>query len=586
MERLLRPLFAALACAVLLGFSSGPAAWAEDEAEAPAAPSSYVGDREAARAPYDEAEVAYEEMRWTDAANAYWRAVQADLRWYEAHVRYQDASRRAGDKRDELIADYQSLMNDWPDLRVLGLHQLRMRPLADRVAGLEGRIKEASKNKDKEQAYLGNLHLELGRARLASGDAKGAIGALAESCKIDPALRRDRLLLQAEAWIAAGDLKQARAALEESLGREAESWPVILVLARLELREGRFEQADIRATTVLAMRPSYIAAALVAAEAKARGGKTEEAQQLLMNAERINGEAVDVQLALADLKARFDTDQFYAEALAHYAKALAKEPANGHALYGTGWVLERQKKFEEAEQKYRAYLDVVPNQAIAINSVGYCLLRQGRVSEAQRQFQRAIDLDEEFIPALANLGATYDAQAKYADAIKIYEKILSRKDQKENLRVLVNCAFDYESLGTFPKATKLLEQAHEVRPKDPMIMVWLGDNQYFQKKWKEAESWYQKAIALDEANFFAWRGLGFTMAQRKRWADSLSAFEKASKIKPDDLDLYLTMGDICADYLDDPAAALKHYQQYVQLGGTDPAIADVITELMKELEKK
>ena len=68
------------------------------------------------------------------------------------------------------------------------------------------------------------------------------------------------------------------------------------------------------------------------------------------------------------------------------------------------------------------------------------------------QFKRALDLDPAFVTALANLGATFDAQAKYGEAIKVYEKILRMTGQKENLRAIINCAFDSEATGAFPKA--------------------------------------------------------------------------------------------------------------------------------------
>jgi superkiller protein 3 len=393
-------------------------------------------------------------------------------------------------------------------------------------------------------------------------------------------------MLLAEAHIAAGAFDKARPIVEGLADADPQFWPAILMVGRVDLREGRFEEAASRARTVLSLRPTYIAAFLLAAEGLRGADKREEAQQMLVAAERVNPDSPDVQAALGDLKARFETEQYFTEALAHYGRALEKSPQHAHSIYGSAWVLERQKKFDEAEKKYRAYLDLVPNDPEAVNSIGQVLLKQGRVSEAQRMFQRALDLDENYITARANLGATYDAQAKYGDAIKLYEKILSTKGQDKNLRVLVNCAFDYEAMGAYPKAAKLLEQAHEVSPKDPDIMVWLGDNMYFQKKWKEAESWYQRAIAENEEHFFAWRGLGLAFAQRKRWADCVAAFEKASKLKPEDLDLYLTLGDIYYDELDDPKSALKAYQEYLQRGGNDPAVADTITELQKEIDKK
>jgi len=562
-------------------FLAGATAFADDpsaDAPAPDAPPAYQGDREAARPHFEQGEVAFEEMRWTEAANAYWKALQEDLTFYVAHTRYQDAARRAGDQTDQTATEYDKLVADSPEVAELALHRLRLVDCPQRLERLEGLRKASPKDP--------NVLLEIGRATLVRGDASAAAKTLADAARLAGPERRDILLLQAEALLQAGSLTEARKLLEPVADADPQFWHAILLIGRLDLREGRHLEAASRARTVLSLRPSYVAAFLLAAEGLLRGEQREEAQQMLASAERVNGEAADVQVALGDVKARLETDQYFAEALAHYGNALTKRPGHPHALYGTAWVLERQKKHDEAEKKYREYLDVVPNSPEAINSIGFCLLKQGRVSEAQRQFQRAVDLDENYVTARANLGATYDAQSKYAEAIKIYEKILEMKGQRENLRVLVNCAFDYESLGSYPKAAKLLEQAHGIKPKDPDIMVWLGDNMYFQKKWKDAEEWYQKALAIDENHFFAWRGMGFAMAQRKRWADSVAAFEKASRAKPENLELYLIIGDLYLDELDNPEAALKAYQQYIQQGGTDPAIPDIIQEIEKDLQKK
>ena len=157
--------------------------------------------------------------------------------------------------------------------------------------------------------------------------------------------------------------------------------------------------------------------------------------------------------------------------------------------------------------------------------------------------------------------------------------------QSENLRAIINCAFDYEATGSFPKAQKLLLKAHKIMPDDANIVVWLGDNFYFQERWKDAEKWYQQGISLDAKSFFAWRGLGLALAQRKKWDDAAQAFEKASQLKPGDLDIYLILGDIYYMELRDLEKALERYENFVQRGGNDPDVNAAILDIKKQLAK-
>ena len=90
---------------------------------------------------------------------------------------------------------------------------------------------------------------------------------------------------------------------------------------------------------------------------------------------------------------------------------------------------------------------------------------------------------------------------------------------------------------------------------------------------------------MDEESFFAWRGLGYTLGHMKRWEDAVMALEKAKKIKGDDLDVYLALGDIYMAEIEDLEKALSNFQEYVQRGGNDPAIQDLIIEIQKQLKK-
>lgn len=559
---------------VSAAFFTPPAAYAEDEAEES---EPIARDPATSKEFFEEGELKREERLWDEAATAFWKAVDADLENYRAHARYQETALAAGDPIVEMKVDYDKFVDEYPSNLCLKLHRARLDPPEERLPALEKLQKSYGKNPD--------VFLELGRAQLALKDTKAAVGSLERAAALKVGDRPDVLLLLAEALWQADKGEDAVKRLDAAVNANAEFFTARLMLARFQLLQGAFEASAKNADVVIQQRPTFIAAFLIKGEALSSLAKDDDAREVLKNAYRITQAVPDVTIALADLWGRLETDAAYKEATTLYEKVIAVDEENWRALYGLAWVLERQEKYAEAVEKYREVLQLVPESVAAVNSVGFCLLKEGRVTESQVQFKRALDMDREFVTALANLGATYDLQAKYKDAIKIYEKILKMKGQKENIRALINCAFDHEALGAFPKATALLERAHKVLPEDANIVVWLGDNYYFQKKWKEAEQWYQQAISMDEKSFFAWRGLGLTLGHKRRWEDATNALERAKKLKPDDLDMYVILGDIYYQEIKDLKSALDNYQEYMQRGGTDPEVQDAILQIKKALEK-
>lgn len=525
---------------------------------------------------FDEGEAAREEMRWGDASRAYWRAIALDPSSYRAHVRFQETALISGTSADEIRTDYEMLEKDFPaHAAALKLHRLRLLPPAQRLEALAPLLKTGETS---------DLHLEVGRALLAQGDAEAALKSLVRACATAAGDRPDVLLLTAEAEVAGGHPAEAQKRLLAAVAAQPQFWLAHLLLARIDLSAGQYESADQRARTVLEQRPSYIAAFLVRSEARVGLGDPDGALAILESAARVAPEAREVILARADVMGKADTEVALAAAVSLYQILIDRNDQDLHALYGKGWALERLKKWPEAEEAYREIVAFQPTNLHAINSVGYCLLKQGRISEAQVQFKKAVAIDEDFVSSLLNLGATLDMQSKWGDALKIYERVLKMRNHKDNLRALVNAAFDQEETGAFAKAAKLLEQAHEVAPQDANILVWLGDNMFFQKKWKDAEKRYRDAIAINEKIFFAWRGLGFALVERKKLDDAISALETALKLKPDALELLILMGDI---YLGEERLeeAFGKYKAYRDAGGDDPDVLDALDSLADELGK-
>lgn len=537
-------------------------------------------DAAASKEHFETAKVALEELRLGDAATSYWKAVAADQLNYPAQVRMMSTRLEVGDKAEDIHRDIATTLEEFPHLVDLKLHLLRLESPRERLPkllALEG-----------EHAENGNLMLEIGRAMLAIGQAKEALPKLEQATQKLPVDRTDAWFLWIRALRAAGTpLADVLEHVKKVTDERPESFDVWLLHAELMLEAGDTEAAAASLQRVVTLRPTYVAAWMLTSEMAVQAGKQEEALTAIDKARRIAPKAHPVLLAHAGLLTRYESGEEWAKrAKTLIDEVLAKDDENVRAFYLRGWVDEKLQEYSSAEKSYREVLLFQPRHVEAINSIGICLLKQGRLAEAQGQFRKATDLDEDFIEARLNLGSTYDAQAKYNDAIEIYEDILKDKKHKDNLRAIINCAFNYEAVTNYNKAYKLLKEAEKLKPSDPEIKIWLGDNAFFRKKWKNAEKHYLSAIDLDEKQFFAWRGLGLCLTERRKWKEAADALEKAMALKGDDPEVLYTLGTIYASELEQLERALELFRALEATGQGGQAIADVIAQLEADIERK
>lgn len=111
---------------------------------------------------------------------------------------------------------------------------------------------------------------------------------------------------------------------------------------------------------------------------------------------------------LADRNARGNKEYEkgrYAEALAAYAQALAKDPGQPDVTYNIGNVLYRKGQFEEAAQGYgrATFSDDARRREEAVYNLGNAHYRLGNLEEAAAYYKRALDLDETDDEARYNL---------------------------------------------------------------------------------------------------------------------------------------------------------------------------------------
>ena len=149
--------------------------------------------------------------------------------------------------------------------------------------------------------------------------------------------------------------------------------------------------------------------------------------------------------------------------------------------FSRGSMLERQKKFDEAEKEFRRVLERNPNNAAALNYLGYMFAdRNVKLAEAEKMIRKALEQEPGNGAYLDSLG-----WAQYR-------------------------------LGKYAEAEGSLKQAVEKVPRDSTIQDHLGDVYLKMGRLKDAITAWEKSMqAWQNASAAEREGLDMAKVQKK-----------------------------------------------------------------------
>ena len=127
-------------------------------------------------------------------------------------------------------------------------------------------------------------------------------------------------------------------------------------------------------------------------------------------------------------------------------------------LFTHGSILERAKKFDESEAKFRVLLELAPENSGALNYLGYMLADLGiKLDEAHDMIQQALDLEPDNGAYLDSLGWVYFRQEK----LQLAERYLLRSLEqiKRDPVVHTHLGDVYEKLGDAQRAQQHWERS-------------------------------------------------------------------------------------------------------------------------------
>ena len=169
----------------------------------------------------------------------------------------------------------------------------------------------------------------------------------------------------------------------------------------------------------------------------------------------------DNAVALNNLALLTDGD----EAMGLFRRALVGDPANLHAAFNLGQMLQARELLEEAIAVYRRTLEAVPDEPELHFALGYALQRQRQVDEATRHYQQALVLRPDYVPALCNLATLYTAADHVEEAAELYRRALAIK--RDIPVANINMVGILEGDGRLAEAQRLRERVP--CPQEPIV---------------------------------------------------------------------------------------------------------------------
>lgn len=189
----------------------------------------------------------------------------------------------------------------------------------------------------------------------------------------------------------------------------------------------------------------------------------------------------DVYLQLAQIYDKAKNYGEMAKALDTAEKLSSQQEEKVQVWFSRGAMLERQKKFDEAEKEFRRVIEAEPNNAGALNYLGYMFADRGvRLTEAHDLISKALKQDPGNGAYLDSLGWVLYKQGKLSEA------------------------------------AKMLEEATAKVPRDPTIQDHLADVYFKMNRVKDAVAAWQKSVKEWESSPQAEReAMDITKVQKK-----------------------------------------------------------------------
>lgn len=358
---------------------------------------------------------------------------------------------------------------------------------------------------------------------------------------------------------------------------------------------GEFSKADKMLSDIIKKNPFDMEARSLQVVSEAKQGKLDTAQEKLnsylpkmsnnANLHYAQGIINLKRQASSDLDYRNNSEELIKNAVKEFQTAVKLNPKHYPAYNALGVTALNIGNFSKAKEFFSEALEINPNYATAIDNLGTLDYLEENYDAATKKFLKAISLNPNNSTAYFHLAQVYDKKSMYSKgldavdhslrinnnssvsynlrgemlrkqgnetaAIESFKKSMAIKP--ENIKPYINLSKIYERRFDNEIAIAYLKSALAINPSMNEVKLKLGDICFLNRDYDGALKYYGSLLGVENYNNLALKGMANAYFEQskeiasksntlrdKDLQDAYKNVEKALKLNPNDLDLYLT----------------------------------------------
>ena len=313
-----------------------------------------------------------------------------------------------------------------------------------------------------------------------------------------------------------------RGEYEEALAVYREVWVSIphtpenrLLLARLLMLSGRFDEARDELTTLINDGAESAEVFYVLSLVEEAVGDQDAQRQFLMRVIEEDPDHADGLAKLAEIYHEEDAEI----AETYYRRALVADPGNLASLLGLGRLVAEQGRAEEAFSLFERAIEIAPDYPFAYVDRAHVMTALGDLTGALSDLTTAIDL----MP---------DYYWNYIDRGRLYLQNMKRKEAFDDFTTAISVApemfvaYVYRARMNFqneryPEALQDYQKLYSLRPDYYFAYPPLGVLYYMEGEWELARDMFQKAIQYDFQEYGYHLLIALTFRKEKREEEAI-----------------------------------------------------------------
>ncbi|MHA1685877.1 MAG: tetratricopeptide repeat protein [Candidatus Heimdallarchaeaceae archaeon] len=254
-------------------------------------------------------------------------------------------------------------------------------------------------------------------------------------------------------------------------------------------------------------------------------------------------------------------------------------------------LLVKQKKLQEAQKLMESHLEAFEDNSDFFLQLGKICFNLKEYDKAVWYLTRAIELTPENPEILRSIGDVYSAIKEWKQAIIAYTRVIEMGNF--NPRVLFNLAKAFFESGKYYESKEILEQylvdepsvegylfladiyrrigndierwnalvrAEKLDSTNSLILIELGDYFFDLNDYKNAQKYYEKAVASDPTSIRGWFMLGKALKLQSKFQEAITAFLKVIEQDFDHAAAYYELGQLAAS-MANIDQAMEYYEK-------------------------